>query len=560
MKKLWLGLLLLVVTAHGQNIPTDYFENPLEIPLILSGSFGELRSNHFHSGLDIKTQQREGIPIYAPADGYVSRIKVAHYGYGKALYIKHPNGYSTVYAHLQQYAGDIQAYIKEQQYKKESFEIELYPSADRLPVKKGDIIGYTGNSGSSGGPHLHYEIRDAASRPMNPMLFGIDVPDHKKPLVNAVMAYPIGENAHINQQQDPIKLRLILQQDGSYKAEKITALGKIGFGVSTNDQLDGASNKNGVYTISSTYNGANVFNVRFEKFSFDETRYLNRYIDYGYYQNNRTRVQKLFRETNNPLSIIKEETDNGYVTVKDGFTSNYNISITDYKGNEVQIVIPIEGADLPDVKPKTVNRTDDYIYANQATSITKGKFSLYIPANSLYEDTYLDIEVRGDTLHFHDDVVPLHRNVTISVDASNYSASDMSKLYIGRLNYRGDPYYNTTYKKGNKLSARTRTMGSYVLVSDTTGPTISPVNFDDGKWISSNKTLKIKIEDDLSGVSTYRATINGKFILTEYNYKTDVLTYDFDDNVVTETENNLKVIVVDNVGNSTTFEATFFRK
>ena len=560
MKKLWLGLLLLVVTAHGQNIPTDYFENPLEIPLILSGSFGELRSNHFHSGLDIKTQQREGIPIYAPADGYVSRIKVAHYGYGKALYIKHPNGYSTVYAHLQQYAGDIQAYIKEQQYKKESFEIELYPSADRLPVKKGDIIGYTGNSGSSGGPHLHYEIRDAASRPMNPMLFGIDVPDHKKPLVNAVMAYPIGENAHINQQQDPIKLRLILQQDGSYKAEKITALGKIGFGVSTNDQLDGASNKNGVYTISSTYNGANVFNVRFEKFSFDETRYLNRYIDYGYYQNNRTRVQKLFRETNNPLSIIKEETDNGYVTVKDGFTSNYNISITDYKGNEVQIVIPIEGADLPDVKPKTVNRTDDYIYANQATSITKGKFSLYIPANSLYEDTYLDIEVRGDTLHFHDDVIPLHRNVTISVDASNYSASDLSKLYIGRLNYRGDPYYNTTYKKGNKLSARTRTMGSYVLVSDTTGPTISPVNFDDGKWISSNKTLKIKIEDDLSGVSTYRATINGKFILTEYNYKTDVLTYDFDDNVVTETENNLKVIVVDNVGNSTTFEATFFRK
>lgn len=560
MKKLWLGLLLLVVTAHGQHIPTDYFENPLEIPLILSGSFGELRSNHFHSGLDIKTQQREGIPIYAPADGYVSRIKVAHYGYGKALYIKHPNGYSTVYAHLQQYAGDIQAYIKEQQYKKESFEIELYPSADRLPVKKGDIIGYTGNSGSSGGPHLHYEIRDAASRPMNPMLFGIEVPDHKKPLVNAVMAYPIGENAHINQQQDPIKLRLILQQDGSYKAEKITALGKIGFGVSTNDQLDGASNKNGVYTISSTYNGANVFNVRFEKFSFDETRYLNRYIDYGYYQNNRTRVQKLFRETNNPLSIIKEETDNGYVTVKDGFTSNYNISITDYKGNEVQIVIPIEGADLPDVKPKTVNRTDDYIYANQATSITKGKFSLYIPANSLYEDTYLDIEVRGDTLHFHDDVVPLHRNVTISVDASNYSASDMSKLYIGRLNYRGDPYYNTTYKKGNKLSARTRTMGSYVLVSDTTGPTISPVNFDDGKWISSNKTLKIKIEDDLSGVSTYRATINGKFILTEYNYKTDVLTYDFDDNVVTKTENNLKVIVVDNVGNSTTFEATFFRK
>ncbi|WP_203295876.1 M23 family metallopeptidase [Luteirhabdus pelagi] len=561
MKNLTILLLLFTAIINGQNdLPTGYFSNPMDIDLILSGSFGELRSNHFHSGLDIKTQQREGIPIYAPADGYVSRIKVSHYGYGKALYIHHPNGYSTVYAHLQQYAGPIQDYVKKQQYRNESYEIELFPQADMLPVSKGELIAYSGNSGSSGGPHLHFEIRDAASRPMNPMLFGIEIPDTKKPLINTVLAYPVGEDAHIDQKQNPMKLRLILQKDGSYKTEKITALGKIGFGVSTNDQLNGASNKNGVYRITSNYNGTEKFDVLFEKFSFAETRYLNRYIDYGYYQDNRNRVQKLFRESNNPLSIIKNEDESGYITVADGFNSNYVIAVKDFKGNTVTITIPIEGKELPIVEPKKDDKTDSYAYSNEATAFTKGKFSVYIPAESLYEDTYLDIEANGDTLHLHEDNIPLHKNITISVDASNYSESDMDKLFIGRLNWYGDPYYNTTYRQGNKLSARVRTFGNYALVSDTEVPTITPLNFSDGKWISNNETLQLKIEDELSGISNYRATLNGKYILTEYNYKKDVLTYDFDDEVVTETENKLKVIVTDNVGNSTTFEATFFRK
>ncbi|RMA64155.1 M23 family metallopeptidase [Ulvibacter antarcticus] len=561
MRNIILGLLLLGVAANGQNtVPTDYFSNPLEIPLILAGSFGELRSNHFHSGLDIKTQQKEGIPIYAPADGFVKRIKVGHYGYGKALYIKHPNGYSTVYAHLQKYAGAIEAYVKKSQYDNESYEIELFPDASTLNVSKGDIIGYTGNSGSSGGPHLHYEIRDGASRPMNPMLFGVEIPDTKHPLVYTIMGYPIGESAQINQSQNPVKLRLILQKDGTYKVENIIAFGRIGFGIATNDQQDGASNKNGVYEIKTAYNGEEKFEVLFEKFSFDETRYLNRYIDYGYFQNNKSRIQKLFRESNNPLSIIKYENDSGYLDVQDGFTSTYSIEVKDYKGNTVIISIPIEGKNLEILEPKIDATTEDFIYADHATSITKGKFSIYIPANSLYEDTFLKIEAKGDTLTFHEDVIPIHRNITLSVDASNYNESDKDKLFLGRLNYRGEPYYNSTSRKGDKLTARTRTFGDYALVVDTIVPTIKPFNFSSDKWISKNETLQLKIEDDLSGIKSYRATVNGKFILMEYNYKTDVLTYDFDDNISEEGENNLKLIVIDNVGNSATFEATFFRK
>lgn len=561
MKKLIIVLLLLGTSAISQNeIPTDYFSNPLKIPLLLSGSFGELRSNHFHSGLDIKTQQREGIPVYAPADGYVKRIKLAHYGYGKALYIQHPNGYITVYAHLKNYAGAIQDYVKKNQYEKEIYEIELFPSNTELIVTKGDIIGYTGNTGSSGGPHLHYEIRDPSSRPMNPLLFGVEIPDTKKPIINSVFAYPIGEDAQINSSHKRLKLRLTSQKDGTFKTESIAAFGKIGFGISTNDQQNGASNKNGVYQIKTIFNGEEKFDIRFEKFSFDETRYLNRFIDYGYFMENKQRIQKLFREKNNPLSIIHSEIDNGYVTIEEGFTSNYTIEVTDILGNKSIVHIPIEGVKNDSLIPEKNNITEDYIYSDEVTSITKGKFSIYLPANSLYEDTYLNIKVSGDTLMLHDDVIPIHKNITISVDASNYAAEDKDKLFLGRLNYKGKPYYNTTYRNGNKLSTRTRTFGSYILTSDTEPPTIKAENFKPDSWISKNETLQLKIKDDLSGISSYRATLNGNFILMEYNYKKDVVTYDFSDNIVSDTENNLKLIVTDNVGNSATFEATFFRK
>lgn len=561
MNKLILLLFLCGVQLTAQNnVPQDYFDNPLKIPLILAGNFGELRSNHFHSGLDIKTQQRRGIPIYAPADGFAKRIKVAHYGYGKALYLQHPNGYITVYAHLQKYAGAIQEYVKKKQYDKEEYEIELFPEPSALSVKKGDIIGYTGNTGSSGGPHLHYEIRDSSSRPMNPFLFGFEIPDTKAPIVNSVMAYPSDENALVNGSQNPVKLRLTKQKDGSYRSEDIIAYGTIGFGVSTDDQQDGASNKNGAYDITTTFNGTEMFKARFDKFSFGETRYLNRYIDYKNYKKNRVRIQKLFRQSNNPLSLIVEETDAGYIHVEDGFSSVYSIEITDYKGNKSLVTIPITGKkdvitdSLPNYKP------EEYVYHDQGNSISNGKFSVYIPSESLYEDTYLRVESTGDTLKLHEDVEPLHKNMTISFDASAYTSEDMSKLYIGKTNYNYPPSYYTTYRNGTKLSAKTKTFGTYVLARDSEGPTISAINFEDEKWISKNETLEFKIEDEISGISSYRATINGKYILTEYDYKKDVLVYDFADNIVADTENKLKLIVVDNVGNSTTFEATFYRK
>ena len=556
--------ILLVISVFQlqaqKTIDPNYFSNPLDIPMVLSGSFGELRSNHFHSGLDIKTQQRSGVPIYAPADGYVSRIKVGHYGYGKALYIKHPNGYSTVYAHLQKFETTIQDFVKQSQYKKERYEIELFPKESSLLVKKGDLIAYTGNSGSSGGPHLHYEIRDAYSRPMNPMLFGLEIPDTKDPSVTSVLAYPVSDDATVNQSSEPVKLRLIKQKDGSYKTEKISAYGKIGFGIATTDQQNGAYNKNGVYRIKTSYNGKTKIDIKFEKFSFDETRYLNRYIDYTYFKEHKIKIQKLFRQTNNPLSIITQEDDNGFVNVADGFSSNYTIEIKDYQGNLVHITIPVIGKKDNTVAKKELPNDLQYIPSESSSTIQRGVFTVDFPKNALYQGSYLNIKTSGDTLHLHTDNIPVHKNISISMDISNYNTLDKNKLYIARQAYKNTSYYTTTRREKNILTAKTRILGSYTLFMDTIAPTIKAANFTDGKWISNNKTLKIKIEDSHSGISSYRATLNGRFILMEYNYKKDVLTYDFNDNIITDTQNNLRLIVTDNVGNSTTFEAIFFRK
>ena len=175
--------------------PTDYFRKPLDIELIPSGTFGELRSNHFHAGIDFKTKQRQGLKVYTAAEGYISRIKISHFGYGKALYITHPNGYVSVYAHLKKFSDKIEKFIKNCQYQKESYEIEEFLSPNELIIEKDEVVAYSGNTGSSGGPHLHFEIRDNEERPINPMLFGINIKDTRRPLVQALYAYPLDEYA-----------------------------------------------------------------------------------------------------------------------------------------------------------------------------------------------------------------------------------------------------------------------------------------------------------------------------------------------------------------------------
>ncbi|WP_111684248.1 M23 family metallopeptidase [Winogradskyella tangerina] len=555
-------LLLFTCSIYSQNeYPQDYFQNPLDITLVLSGTFGELRSSHFHAGLDIKTQQRQGLKVYASAEGYVSRIKVSHYGYGKALYITHPNGYTTVYGHLQKFSDKIEKFIKECQYEKESFEVEVFPSTKELLVTAQEVVAYSGNTGGSGGPHLHFEIRDNQERPINPMLFGIDVKDTKQPFVSAAYAYPKDENAVINGKNQRVPLRLIPQKNGSYEAEEITAYGNIGFGITSYDKQDLAPNNNGVSNIQTFFNGNKSLEIDFKRFSFDESKHIKRLIDYGYFKEKKSRIQKLFIEKNNPLSLYKDAYDNGYVSIEDSTSSVYKVRIRDYKNNETWVNIPITGrykkidADLEDKSNKTL------INSNQYTELKSGHISANFSENTVYDDVYIDFNVKSDTIQLHTDNIPLQKNFYINYDLSNYKSEHLDKIFIARLyGYYKKPSYVTTRRKGNVLSAGSKTFGTYALAIDTIAPTIKPTNFQDKKWLSKYRYLKVKIDDDLSGISKYRATVNGKWILMEYDYKTKMLVHDFNDNVVNDTKNDLKIIVTDNVGNNSTFEATFFRK
>lgn len=561
MKKLILALLFSQTFYAQVEYPQDYFRNPLDIPMVLSGTFGELRSNHFHSGMDIKTRQTQGLKVYTAAHGFVSRIKVSHYGYGKALYITHPNGYTTVYAHLKQFSAKIEAFIKERQYENETFEIELFPKSSELLVGADEVIAYSGNTGGSAGPHLHFEIRDNQERPINPMYFGLTVKDTKPPSVISVYAYPIGDSSHVNQKPLKTELRLIPEGHGEFSVEKIDAIGKIGFGVVSYDRQDLASNKNGVAKLQSFYNGNENFEMDFKRFSFDETKHINRFIDFEVYKTHKRRIQKLFVEENNPLSMYTNVNQNGMIMVEDSTSNIYKIKISDFNKNDAWITIPINGRPADSIFEKRQSSQNHYLYATQTSYLEGPNFSVSIPNNSLYEDTFIEFEERNDTLNFHKDIIPLKKYFTINYNLNHYKSEDKSSLFIAKLyGYYQKMSYLPTTRKGDTLIARTKSFGKFVVGKDDIAPSIKPINFSDGKWLSKYRYLKVKISDDLSGISNYRATVNGKWILMEYDYKTKQLVHDFNDNKITDTKNNLKIIVTDNVGNSSTFEATFYRK
>ena len=564
MIKKFIFLLLYIccsLSVFGQDIPQDYFKSPLDIPLLLSGTFGELRSNHFHAGMDIKTKGTIGFPVFASAEGYVGRIKVQHGGYGKALYIYHPNGYQSVYAHLSKFSPKIESLVKKKQYQKESYEIELFPGQDELKVDQKEIIGYSGNSGSSGGPHLHFEIRDFESKPMNPFLFGFtEIQDSKAPQIFALHAYPLSANAHVDGEQGRKQLKLIRQNDGSFRTEPLNAYGAIGFGIDAYDRLDLSYNKNGIYAAETKLNGRPVFENKFNKFSFYETRYINRLIDYEFYQTNKRKIHKLFVEPNNPLSVITDAYQNGIITLqKENLDQQYEIIISDYNGNKRHIIIPLKSDFRDDLVPQIPKKTNYFAQANSATVFEEGKIDIYIPKGALYDDEFLEINIEGLQVDLHNDKTPLHKSVTIGFDVSEYTLKDQDKLYVGKIESWGN-YYVGTYKKKNRITTKTNQFGTYALFEDTEPPTITPKNFRNKQWLSNFRYLELEIEDEKSGIDSYRATVNGEFILMEYDYKTNTLVHDFNDNKIKDTKNNLKVVVTDNVGNTAIFETEFFRK
>ncbi|UCE94749.1 MAG: M23 family metallopeptidase, partial [Flavobacteriaceae bacterium] len=541
--------------------PKDYFINPLEIPMVLSGTFGELRSNHFHAGIDIKTQQVEGHKVIASADGYISRINVSLWGYGNAIYVTHPNGYTTVYGHLQKFSPEIDAYVRKRQYEKERFSIRLYPKSKDLLVKKGQVIALSGNSGSSGGPHLHYEIRDVKSRTMNPMLFGITVPDHKNPTIQNAYAYALTDSSHVNQSANDVKIVFNRQYDGDLLANKIYAYGKIGFGINSYDRLDGALNRNGLYILDMSVNGERVFQFAADRFSFDESRFINSYIDYDKFINQKQRVQKCFVDHDmNNLSLYKRVNESGYINVKDSMEYTVSIIARDFTGNKTRLIIPIQGKKDSIVIPKKEKVTDRYFKAKESNTIKDSIITAYFPENIFYEDFYFDYAYENGVVKLHNNSVPVHKNFRLTFDVSSYDMEEVKKMYIAKKNKYGKLNYVSTKRKDNTLYTLSRYLGEYTLTSDKHPPTIKTIGFADGQWLTKFKTLKVRVNDKGSGIKSYRGEIDGQWIRMAFNPKKGILTYDFSDKNLEGTLHNLKVVVTDNVNNSTTFTTTFNKK
>jgi len=553
-------LFLMAFLGFSQEYPKDYFISPLDIPLDVSGSFGELRSNHFHAGLDLKTNGKTGLAVHAVADGYVSRIKISTWGYGKAIYITHPNGYTTVYGHLESANGIIEETIKKRHYTEKSFEIELFFKPTDLPVKKGEIIAFSGNSGGSGGPHLHFEFRDSKTEKiLNPLLFGYDkfVVDKFKPKVTGIMVYPLNDSIAINDEFLAQTIPLSPNSDGNYVAQKIYTNGAIGFGMNVFDNMTNAYNKNGIYKVSTFVNGVPYFSYKFDSFSFDESKHINYFIDFYRYKKQKQRFQKMFMFTNYPLSIVNENKRDGILKVQPAASYTYKIIVEDFAKNSSIIEIPVVYKKA-EVK-KTVAIIDGIsIKAKNEYNFEDGNCTVYFPENTFYEDFKMKMRMQDGMLYLHEDEIPVKNSFTVSFDISNLDENLKNKSFIAYVD-GNDVSYNKSYFKGNKINARVKKLGNYKVIQDTVAPKIYAVNFSEGKNIDSYKTISIKIADDLSGIDSYEAYLNGNWILMDYDYKTNKLVHNLSDAIYVKGKNDFKLVVSDEMNNSTTFESVFYK-
>lgn len=558
--------LLCSIIAQAQN---NYYSPPVKIPMLLSGNFAELRSNHFHSGIDIKTQGTTGIPIHSSANGFISRIVVSPTGYGRAIYIDHPNGTTTVYGHLKSFRDDISSYVKENQYRQESFKVDLKVPPGLFSVTKDEVIALSGNSGSSGGPHLHFEIRDTGSEnPMNPLKYNFAIRDSIPPRVFSLLMAPLSEDSHVK--QDIRKRRFpIVFYDGKYHIKNnplVPVSGEIGFAVEANDYLNYSWNKCGIYALELTVNDELYFSHQLDEFSFDESKYINSYIDYETYIDLKRRFQKTWVEPGNKLSIYNYLKENGSLKTKENGVYNIKMVLKDAYGNASALEFRVQ--DVPSNFENITKEFTKEFKFNKLNLFETEDVMLEIAKGTLYDDLKFEYRTMpvspgyfSEVHMLHKSTVPLHKKVRLKLKPKNLPKYLRSKALLVNIDDASGKVWAAggTFEDG-WISSKVSSFGNYAVKIDTVAPTIKPLSIISNNKLTESKRIRFKIEDELSGIKKIEGFLDGEWALFEYDAKNKLITHYFDKKRFKfEKNHQLKLYVSDYKGNNTSYEATFWK-
>lgn len=564
-------LFLLLQTSHAfaqthslQRYPLRYFVKPLDIPASLSGNFGELRPNHYHMGLDFKTNRVENLPVRAAADGYVARVKIEPFGFGRAIYINHPNGLTTVYAHLNAFFPRLEAYVKNQQYKLESWNVYLDIPANLFPVKQSETIAYSGNTGGSQGPHLHFEIRNTASDiNLNPILFGFPIADQVSPVIQRLAIYDRNRGIY---EQSPKMISVKKTANGYTTEPKVIKVSsdKISFAISGYDAQSSAPNHNGIFEGLLHYEGAEVIRFTMDSISYNATRYLNAHIDYKTKANGGPYLQHLSVLPGYINSIYSNAAGNGIIHLKKDRIQHLQIAVKDAAGNTATLNFSIQftpTGNKPASLPSTKMFYPFMINVGEGSSDCEfyiGEMGLYDSARIGYVRTVSTLPVVVSAVHtIGEPFIPLQEGLVVRIKPNaDFNADKRNSVLVQRFAGTKKEVKKAEWQNGWAV-ARFNSFGSFQLVLDETAPEIIPIGFKDGQDLSQASRLLFTVKDDLGAIKNFRAELDGQW-LRFTNDKGRNFIYQFDEKC-SPGPHRLKISVEDEAGNTSTQNYTFIR-